>query len=63
MKSADGYWTVEVVRYGPKERWFRVLHGDTVVADRTAIGTVQHILGDAYATLQAVEAGKDDGVA
>lgn len=62
MKTPDGYWRVEAVRYGRKERGFRIIHSTTVVADKAAIGTVQRILGDAYATLAPVEADAD-GVA
>lgn len=56
MRTADGYWLVEIVRYGRADRWFRITHAATVVADRAPLATVQRILGDAYETLQPVEA-------
>lgn len=63
MKSADGYWTVEVIKTGPKQRWYRISHAHTVVNDRASIATVQRILGDAFNTLQAVAGDRDNGVA
>ncbi|BAL87278.1 hypothetical protein AMIS_20580 [Actinoplanes missouriensis 431] len=54
MRTADGYWRVEVVKEG-RGQWFRVWHGATVVHDRAGISTVQRILGDTFDTLQPVE--------
>jgi bifunctional non-homologous end joining protein LigD len=51
MQTPDGYWRVEVYRSG-REQWYRVLHANTVVNGRAAIGTVQRILGDQYADLE-----------
>lgn len=55
LQSPDGYWRVEVVRYGPRDRWYRVSHASTVLADRAVLGTVQRILGDAFDTLEPVD--------
>lgn len=64
LQTPDGYWRVEVVRTGRKQRWFRVWHASTLVQDRAALATVQRILGDAYATLEPAEASQEDnGVA
>lgn len=64
MQTPDGYWRVEVVKYGRRERWFRILHASTVVAEKASIATVQQILGDLYATLQPVDVGgENDGAA
>jgi hypothetical protein len=63
LVTPDGYWRVEVIRYGRTERWYRVLHASTVVGDRLPIAAVERILGDAYATLQPVEARDEGGVA
>lgn len=58
METPDGYWRVEAWsrRHG-RERfyWYRIIHAKTVVADRAAIATVQHILGDAYVELVPVD--------
>lgn len=51
MQTPDGYWRVEVVRYGPREQRYRVWHATTCVARHASISTVQRILGDAYAAL------------
>jgi len=59
--TPDGYWRVEVVRFGHRSRWYRVWHGQTVVAERAVLGTVQAILGDAYPTLQPVDEPDSDG--
>lgn len=65
LQTPDGYWRVEAVRSGRRERWFRIRHATTIVADRAALETVKRVLGDAYATLAPVEAeaGEGDGVA
>ena len=63
LRSADGYWLVEVVRYGRHDRRYRVSHAATVLADRAVLGTVQRILGDAFNTLQPVEPDAEHGVA
>lgn len=65
LATPDGYWRVEAVRSGRRERWFRIWHATTLVQDRAALATVQRILGDAYATLGPVEAeaGEGNGVA
>jgi hypothetical protein len=57
MVTPDGYWRVEVVRHSRTQRWFRIIHATTVVAEKASIGTVQQILGDAYPTLEPVDAG------
>ena len=62
MQTPDGYWRVEVVRYGRSQRRYRVIHATTVVEERASLGTVQRILGDTYATLAPAEADAD-GVA
>jgi len=64
LQTPDGYWTVEVIRYG-RARWYRVTHATTVVEERASLGTVQRILGDAMATLEPVqeEPGADNGTA
>lgn len=56
LRSADGYWTVQIVRYGQRQRWYRILHATTMVADKASIATVQQILGDAFETLAPAEA-------
>jgi hypothetical protein len=58
LQTPDGYWLVEVVRYGRHERWYRVTHGATVVGEKVSIGTARAMLGDAYADLVPVEAGR-----
>jgi hypothetical protein len=64
LQTPDGYWQVEIVRYGAKDRWYRVIHAHTVVAERASLATVQRILGDAFGSLQPVTAGElGDGVA
>lgn len=63
MTTPDGYWRVEVVKYGPKQRWYRIMHATTVLHDRASLATVQRILGDAFFALEAAGAGEDDGVA
>jgi hypothetical protein len=65
LQTPDGYWRVEVVKSGPRTRWYRIWHATTMVQDRAALGTVLRILGDAYATLEPVQdsAGASDGVA
>lgn len=60
LQTPDGYWRVEVVRYPRRERWYRVWHANTVVADQAPLGTVQWILGDAMATLEPVDATDAD---
>jgi hypothetical protein len=59
METPDGYWRVEVIRYGHRERWFRVIHGTTVLTENAAIGTVEYLLGDAYADLAPVPVDRD----
>lgn len=63
LRSPDGYWLVEVVRYGRQDRRYRVSHAATVLADRAVLGTVQRILGDAFDTLQPIETGDEHGAA
>lgn len=64
MQTPDGYWRVEAVRRGRDDLSYRIIHGTTVLHPRAAIATVQHVLGDAYATLEPVNvAGETDGVA
>jgi hypothetical protein len=66
LQTPDGYWRVEVVRSGrPATRWYRIWHANTVVLDQAAVATVQHVLGDAYATLEPVpgSTGAGDEVA
>jgi hypothetical protein len=58
LQTPDGYWQVEIVRYGAKDRWYRVIHAHTVVAERASLATVQRILGDQFATLQPVATGQ-----
>jgi hypothetical protein len=58
LGAPDGYWRVQVVRYGPGQRWYRVLHANTVVADRVPLATVHRILGDAMATLEPADLGE-----
>jgi hypothetical protein len=64
LRTSDGYWTVEVIRYG-RARWYRVSHATTVVEERASLGTVQRILGEAMATLEPVQAdpGTNNGIA
>jgi hypothetical protein len=57
LRTADGYWTVEVIRYG-RARWYRISHATTVLEERASLGTVQRILGVAMATLEPVEEGE-----
>lgn len=52
MVTPDGYWRVEVVR-DRGQRWYRVRHANTVIAEKASIATVQRILGDAFGTLEA----------
>jgi hypothetical protein len=54
-QTPDGYWRVEIVRSG-RERWYRVRHAQTVVAEKAAIATVARILGPAFETLVDAEA-------
>lgn len=57
MQTPDGYWRVEV--YWPRgstKEWFRIVHGNTVVHDKTSIATVQRILGHQFAELEPIEA-------
>jgi hypothetical protein len=65
LRTPDGYWRVQIVRTGGRERWYRIWHATTLVQDRAALASVQRILGDAYGTLEPVEttAGEGDGVA
>lgn len=56
MVTPDGYWRVQVYRAG-REQWYRVVHGATVVHEKAPIGSVQRILGDAYADLTLAEPG------
>lgn len=64
LRTADGYWTVEIVKYGRQDRWYRISHASTVIHDRASLAVVQRILGDAYATLEPVAVGDGaDGVA
>jgi hypothetical protein len=57
LQTPDGYWRVQVVRYG-RSRWYRVSHATTVLEERASLGTVQRILGNAMATLEPVEEGE-----
>jgi hypothetical protein len=50
LTTRDGYWRVEAIRYGSSS-WYRVRHATTVVAEKVSIGTVQRILGPAFADL------------
>ncbi len=54
LTTPDRYWRVEVIRQG-RDRWYRIWHANTVVAPMAALGTVQFILGDAFADLQQVD--------
>jgi len=64
LVTPDGFWRVEAVRYGPGQRWYRVIHATTVVEEKASLGTVQRILGDAYGTLAPVDAAAgENGVA
>ncbi len=54
LVTPDGYWRVEAIRSG-RDRWYRVWHANTVVADRASIGTVQRILADSFADLTPAE--------
>ena len=57
MATPDGYWRVEVVRVPmTKQRWYRIWHAQTLVAERATIGMVQAMLGEQYADLQPVDA-------
>jgi hypothetical protein len=56
LQSPDGYWRVEVVRYAPGRRWYRILHATTVVADQASLATVERVLGEAFATLEPLDA-------
>ena len=55
LQTPDGYWRIEVLR-GGRDRWYRVLHAQTVVAEKASLSTVQRILGDAFAELEQIEA-------
>lgn len=64
LQTADGYWTVEVVKFGRADRWYRISHGATLVQERASLAGVQRILGDAFETLHPVAAiDGADGVA
>jgi bifunctional non-homologous end joining protein LigD len=64
LQTPDGYWRVEAVKSGRRERWFRIWHATTLVQDRAALATVERILGDAYATLEPVSSAEEtNGVA
>jgi hypothetical protein len=58
MRTPDGYWRVQVYQAGRNPQWYRVIHGTTIVHEKAPIGTVQHILGDAYADLVVTEPGE-----
>lgn len=60
LKTADGYWVVEVVKFGRADRWYRVSHAATVVQERTSLAGVQRILGDAFETLEPIAIGESD---
>lgn len=61
MQTPDGYWRVEIHRKPMStEHWYRVVHATTVLADRAALATVQHILGEAFADLVPVDAEPDE---
>jgi len=52
-QTPDGYWRVEEYERNPGgRRWFRVLHGRTVVYDHATDDTVRRVLGLQYAHLQ-----------
>jgi hypothetical protein len=53
LRTPDGYWRVEAVRYGPRERWYRVTHAATVVAERASLETVRRVLGEAFESLES----------
>jgi hypothetical protein len=52
LQTPDGYWRVDVVRYAPKQRWYRVTHATTVVAERASLETVRRVLGEAFDSLE-----------
>jgi hypothetical protein len=54
LQTPDGYWRVEVVRQG-RDRFYRIIHGATVLHEQAALGTVERVLGDAFVTLQPAE--------
>ena len=33
LQTPGGYWRVEIVRYGPGQRWYRIIYAKTVVAE------------------------------
>jgi bifunctional non-homologous end joining protein LigD len=45
LETPDGQWRVEAIRR-PKERFFRLIHGDNVV-DGLTIATVERLLREA----------------
>ena len=61
LRTADGYWTVQVVRYRRTETWFRVWHATTVVEERASLASVQRILGEDFATLRPVAGDGEAG--
>lgn len=63
LETPDGYWRIEVVKFGRSDHWYRISHGATLVQERASLAGVQRILGDAFETLQPVAAGLDNGVA
>jgi hypothetical protein len=63
LQTPDGYWRVEVVRYGRKDVRYRVTHAQTVLGERLSLGTVQRMLGEAFGTLQPVDQQEADDTA
>lgn len=55
LATPDGYWRVEVVRDG-RRQWYRVWYASTVVEEQASIATVERVLGEAFGTLQQVDA-------
>ena len=60
LVSADGYWRVDVVRHG-RNRFYRVTYANTVLLEYGTIGIVEHMLGDAFATLQPADPESTQG--
>lgn len=54
LQTPDGYWRVEVIRVR-RERFYRIIHGTTVVHEMAGLATVERVLGDAFPTLVPVD--------
>lgn len=59
MRTPDGLWTVQVVRYPDRTQWYRVVGPDGQAHERDALGTVLWRLGQAGYQLADLEPVED----